>query len=114
MKYSIENNGQELVKITVYAPKHLALPFLSFIEQKSRENVPIIKTSLPSRDEEYFKDLNALACSLFDAAVNAGSSLKSALSQTNYKLKAHGYANTSYEITKQILQRNGKFKQKSK
>lgn len=112
MQYTIQNNGKDHVMIRVLAPSHLASSFLAFIEQKSRENVPIVKPPSHVRNENYLTELTAFACNIYDASVFAGSSSKSAISETNYKLKAHGYANTSYDITKQILQKAGKLKRK--
>jgi len=113
MKYSIENNGSGVCLIRVSVPSSLAASFLAFIEQKSRENHRNIIKSPSSLNEQYFIDLNKSAVAFFDAALSTGSAVKAALSETNYKLKAAGFANVSYEITKQILQKLGKLKRKS-
>lgn len=115
MKYSIQNDGKGTVMIRVFVPESLAASFLDFINQKSKQKtktVEEIRESSRVKNENYFMQLNERASALFDAAVKEGSSLKSALSETNYNLKASGFANVSYEITKKILRDLGKFKQK--
>lgn len=113
MRYSIQNNGQDTVLIRVYAPSGLAGAFLAFIEQKSRENVPKIKTVSPSKDDDYFIKLKRHTFILFDSFINEGLPVKTALSKTNYALKALGFANTSYDNIKQLLSKSGRLRQKS-
>lgn len=112
MKYSIENKGTGIVMIRVFVPERLAASFLAFIDQKSRENLPVVRSVSSQKNENYFIELNARAGAFFDSAIAAGIPIKSALSETNYKLKSVGYANVSYDITKQILQKQGKLKRK--
>lgn len=113
MRYSVQNNGAGTVLIRVYAPESFAASFLSFIHQKSRENVPKIISASYEKNENYLIGLTARAVALFDGFVSAGSSIKSAVSETNYTLKTSGYANVSYDMVKQILQKSGKLKRKT-
>lgn len=116
MKYSIQNDGQGTVMIRVFVPESMASSFLEFINQKSKQKTKTpeeIKESSRLKNENYFIQLNERASVLFDESIKEGSSTKTALSATNYKLKAAGFANVSYEITKQILRNLGKFKQKA-
>lgn len=116
MKYSIQNDGKGTVMIRVFVPDSLASVFLEFIERHSRQqdkNSFEVKEVSRLKNENYLIKLNNLASSLYDESIKAGSAVKSAVSETNYKLKAAGFANVSYEITKQILRNLGKFKQKT-
>ena len=112
MRYTIQNNGSDTVLIRVYAPALQVASFLAFIDQKSREHVPKIKTASSSIDDSYLINLTASALSYFDSFLLSGSSIPLAISATNNSLKASGYANMSYDMTKQLLQKNGKLRQK--
>lgn len=112
LKYSIENHGSGVVMFRVFLPENLAIPFLTFIEQKSKESL-FVKSPPSLKNENYLNDRDRLACSLFDDAVKAGKARAAAISEVNYKLKASGFANSSYDMTKQILQKKGKLKQKN-
>lgn len=113
MKYSIQYNDKDIVLIRVFAPVAFASAFLAFIEQKSRENVPVVKSASSSIDEGYLMKLKATAFELFDGFVEEGFSIKEATSKTNYALKSIGYANVSYDITKQILSKSGRLSRKN-
>lgn len=113
MKYSIENNGQGVVLIRVYAPSGLAPAFLAFIEQKSRENVPILKTSSPTKNESALIEFKSQAFNLFDAFLKEGLPINSALSKTNFTLKTLGYCNSSYDSVKNILSVSGRLRRKA-
>jgi hypothetical protein len=113
MNFSIQNKGQGVVCIRVLAPEHLAASFLAFIELKSRENSPKIKEVLHNHHDDYFIKLQQKAFTLFDKYKHEGMDVKSALSATNYALKSAGYANVSYDTTKQILSKSGRLRQNS-
>lgn len=110
MKYTIENNGSGFCSIRVLCPESLAASFLAFIEQKSRENVRVIKSASPAKNETYFIELSSKTLLAFEQCLASGSSPKAAISAVNKKLKGLGFANTSYDIVKSILTRQGCFK----
>ncbi len=97
--------------IRVFVPENLAMSFLTFINQNAQKK-PEIKTDSRIQNEKYFTELNTLACSFFDDAVKSGFAISTAVSETNYSLKSAGFANVSYNITRSILQKNGRLKQK--
>jgi hypothetical protein len=113
MQYSIQNQGQGIVCVRVLAPEHLAASFLAFIEQKSRENVPRIKTVSSSKGDDVLIRIKEKTFSLFDGFIKDGSTVKTAISATNYALKTVGFANVSYDIVKQILSKSGRLRVKS-
>lgn len=113
MRYSIQNHGQGVVCVRVLAPEHLAASFLAFIEQKSRENVPKIKMISSISNDDFLIKIKEKTFSLFDAFINDGLTIKSALSATNYALKTVGFANVSYDNTKKILSKSGRLKLKN-
>lgn len=112
MKYCIENSGQGLVMIRVYVPESLAASFLAFIDQKSRENPPVIKKSSSLQNENYFIQLNEKCAALFMQNVDSGLPMNSAVSETLKKIKALGFHNISYDGLKSILTKQGCFKTK--
>jgi len=95
--------------IRISAPESLASSFLSFIEAKSRQNIPIVKKSQSSLNEEYFNKMTLHACTLFDDKILQGMTRKQAISDTLKYIKLI-YANVTYDSLKGLLSKNGRFK----
>lgn len=112
MKYSIENNGSDTVLIRIYAPVSQASAFLSFIEQKTRESIPRIRSVSPADREDYLTKLKVAVSSTFDEFVAKGIDVKTAVSKTNTALKGSSFANITYDRTKNILSSMGRLKRK--
>ena len=110
MTYTLQNNGSGSVCIRAVVPASLASAFLAFFDQKSRENHPVIKSSSHEKNEAYFIELNAKTLLLFEQCINAGMSRQASVSEVNKKLKVLGFHNTSYDIVKTLLTRQGCFK----
>lgn len=96
--------------IRVFVPEGLAIAFLAFIDQKSRENRSIIEKFSPARNEQYLIELNSKALVLFDQCKAAGKSATSSISEVNKQLKVLGFHNVSYDNVKTLLRRLGCFK----
>jgi hypothetical protein len=114
MEYSLQNNNKGTVLIRVLAPEHLAASFLAFIEQKSRENVPKIKLPSSNHGDDFLIKFKQKTFNLFDQYIKEGYTTKSALSATNYALKTAGFANSSYDIVKQVLSKSGRLSLKNR
>lgn len=114
MKYTIQYNDTGVCLFRVHVPAAFASSFLAFIEQKSRENVPVVKKVSSVVDENYFSKLQVSIFETYDSFVAAGLPLNLAVSKTNYALKALGYANISYEIVRGILSKSGRFRLKNR
>lgn len=98
--------------IRVLVPEAQAQAFLAFIEQKSRENVPFVRQHSSSNNENFIMQVKQKAYTLFDDLIVSGIDAKTAISKTNYALKALGFNNVSYDITKQLLSTSGRLKLK--
>jgi len=110
MKYSIVNQGTGVVMIRLFVPDFQVSSFLSFMEQKKRENPPVIRKSPLLHDENYFINLRLTAVNLFTSFVVAGLPQNAAISDTLKQLKTGDFHNISYDRLRQILTKNGCFR----
>lgn len=110
MKYTIENNGSGFLSFRVLVPERQAAAFFAFIEQKSKENPPVVKSVSSGKNEAYFTELSLKCLTLFDTFVSDGMTAKAAISAVNQNIKVLGFANTSYDIVKSLLTKQGCFK----
>lgn len=112
MTYTIENKGTGIVMFRIFVPESLVLPFLSFIEQKSKENHAILKKSSSLPDDNYFINLSGLCSTHFESYISEGMNKSLAVSATLKKIKVLGFSNISYDNLTSILTKSGSFRPK--
>lgn len=112
MRYLIENRGQGVVKIQVYCPESLAPAFMSFINNNMHKT-PVVKKYSSSVDEKFLTEFKAKSVALYNQYLSEGMTKNASISETNKMLKVQGFANSSYDIVKQILTKSGCFRPKT-
>jgi hypothetical protein len=112
VKYTIENKDTGIVMIRLFIPEYQVPSFLAFIDQKSIEKPPVIRSVSRPLSENYLIELASYCATSYNSFVLAGLPKNSAISETLKKIKIGQYHNVSYDQLKAILTKKGCFRSK--